>query len=179
MKVIFLDFDGVINDWYTFDNVNEENIKRLKKIVDITSAKIVVSSSTKYAFQRDINPVTYEKSKCYNLYVKALMKHGLSIYDYTPYINGNREEEILQYLQDHSEITEYLILDDEYIIEKLKSHEVYLDWYKGITEEHIVPSIRILNGNIGFYPPNYVNDETLEEKNIRINKYYNEDSKVK
>jgi len=44
MKVIFLDFDGVITippKWY----LNAGKIKWIKKIVDETDAKIVVSSS--------------------------------------------------------------------------------------------------------------------------------------
>ena len=172
MKVIFLDFDGVINNWETFEGVNLENLLNLKKIVDKTNAKIVVTSSKKYDFQRNVNLISYEKSVCYNVYVKAIMCVGLDVYDYTEYINGDREQEILQYLQNHKDITEYLILDDDYVIESLKEHEVYLDLYKGITEEHIEPSINILNGILGFYPPTYIKDETPQEKNIRINEYY-------
>lgn len=171
MKVIFLDFDGVINDWYTFESVNEENLLNLKKIVDETNAKIVVTSSSKYAFQRKINQVEYEESRCYKIYVKALLTIGIEVYDFTPYINGDRRKEITEYLRLHPEIKEYLILDDDYIIEDLKEHQVYLDLYKGIKKEHIEPSINILNGALGFYPETYI-DETEEEKSIRINKYY-------
>ena len=109
MKVIFLDFDGVINNWYTFESVNEENLLNLKKIVDETNAKIVVTSSSKYVFQRKINQVEYEESRCYKIYVKALLTIGIEVYDFTPYINGDRRKEILEYLRLHPEIKEYLI----------------------------------------------------------------------
>ena len=53
MKVIFLDVDGVLNSQQLFEksedaqliSVDEENIKNLKKIVDATGAKIVLSST--------------------------------------------------------------------------------------------------------------------------------------
>jgi len=44
MKILFLDFDGVITIPPTW-TLNTEKIKLVKKIVDATGAKIVVSSS--------------------------------------------------------------------------------------------------------------------------------------
>ena len=40
-------------------------------------------------------------------------------------------------------------------------------------EKHIKPIIAILNGQLGFYPPDYDIQETNEQRLIRINKYYN------
>ena len=51
MKCIFLDFDGVINNWYQFDGVSTENAMILKKIVDIADAKIIATTSNKYSLQ--------------------------------------------------------------------------------------------------------------------------------
>ena len=102
---------------------------------------------------------------------------GVEIYDFTPYVNGNREEEIIKYLSEHSEITDYLILDDDYVFENLKDHEVFVDLYKGICSEHVLPSINILNGNLGFYPVNFINYESEKEKCKRINEYYNKKRK--
>ena len=36
MKCIFLDFDGVINNWYHFDGVSIENAMILKKIIELS-----------------------------------------------------------------------------------------------------------------------------------------------
>ena len=53
MKVIFLDVDGVLNCQKTeakcrgFIGVDSKKVKLLKKIVDATDAKIVLSSSWK------------------------------------------------------------------------------------------------------------------------------------
>ena len=75
------------------------------------------------------------------------------IYELTPYVDANRTLEIKKYLKEH-EIEQYVILDDELIGEELQEHQVFLDLYQGLQEEHIIPTINILNGNLGFYPSN-------------------------
>lgn len=84
MKVIFLDFDGVINDiWDTSNLVVIEYVLRLKNIVEITGAKIVVSSSRKNEFIGE--NVTHEKTYCYQNYELHLQSLGVEIFDYTPF----------------------------------------------------------------------------------------------
>ena len=63
-KIIFLDFDGVINNWYHFDGVCPTNALILKQIIDLTNAKIVVMSSNKYSIQQK-NKVDYHKTIFY------------------------------------------------------------------------------------------------------------------
>ena len=170
MKVIFLDFDGVINNWEHFDEIDYNNVKYLLQIIDKTGAKIVSTSSKKYSFQRN-SSIKYEDSSFYE-YVNVLRDYGINIEDITPYVDGNRELEISEYLRLHPDIEHFLILDDDYVIKNLKEHQVFLDLYRGICEEHVEPSINILNGNLGFYPPNFDFSETAIERNTRINKYY-------
>lgn len=169
MKVIFLDFDGVINNWNNFDGVDINNVLPLLEIIKLTGAKIVATSSNKYSFQA--NGVKYDNSR-YSYYVSELKELGIDIFAITPYVDGNREREIIKYLEDHPEIKEFLILDDDYVINSLKEHQVFLDLYRGITKEHVEPSVSILNGKLGFYPHDFNFDETLEQRNIRINQYY-------
>lgn len=170
MKVIFLDFDGVINDWYTMNSISEKSIKILKFIVEESNAKIVVTSSNKYSFQKNSNSL--ENTLCYKIYIQSLINHGLEIYDFTPCILKNRELEIKEYLKSHPEIREYLILDDDYIFKEMLNHEVFIDLYKGLSEEHVIPSLKILNGILEFYPKNIDINESYEKRLIRINKYY-------
>ena len=170
MKCIFLDFDGVINNWYQFDGVAIENVMILKRIVDITGAKIVVTSSNKYCLQYG-SKLDYYKSNFYHNYVKQMEEFGISIYDLTPLVDCNRTLEIKKYIEDHH-IEQYVILDDELIGEELQEHQVFIDLYRGLQEEHIKPALDILNGEISFYPPSYDRSETSEELNSRINAYY-------
>lgn len=111
MKVIFLDFDGVINDFLTFNSVNRKNVAILRKIIELTGAKIVVTSSNKYSFQRSNSKTNKEDTQCYTLHMKELNKNGINLHDFTPYVNANREQEILEYLKLHPDIEQYLILN--------------------------------------------------------------------
>lgn len=45
MKVIFLDFNAVLDTYYSLDEIDKDNLLRLKKIVSDTGASIVISSS--------------------------------------------------------------------------------------------------------------------------------------
>ncbi len=175
MKCIFLDFDGVINNWYHFDGVSIENAMILKKIIDISGAKIIATTSNKYSLQC-LDKLDYYKSNFYNKYVKFLNELGIQIHDLTPFVNRNRTLEIEKYLQEH-EVEQYVILDDDLIGEELQEHQVFLDLYRGLQEEHIIPALNILSGNLGFYPPNYDRNETPKELNHRINCHYNKAKK--
>ena len=171
MKVIFLDFDGVINNWDNFDNIDINNVLILKKIIEQTNSKVVAITSKKYSFQRN-SKIDYKKTQFYN-FVQELKKHGVIITDVTPYINENREKEIIEYLKNNPQIEQYLILDDEFVSETLKEHQVLPDLYNGLQLEHILPSINILNGQLGFYPIDFDYNQTPEQISIRINKYHN------
>ena len=171
MKVIFLDFDGVINNWENFEGVDFNNVKYLVEIIKSTDAKVVVSSSKKHTFQIDSN-VNIMDTCYYRDYVSKLNDYGIEIFDVTPYVNKSRELEIIKYLEMHPEIEEFLILDDDVVIKSLLEHQVFLDLYNGIALEHVEPSINILNGKLGFYPPNFNFDETYEERLIRIHEYH-------
>ena len=46
-KVIFLDFNGVLDTRLCMDDINEDNLKRLQHIVSETGAEVVISSSLK------------------------------------------------------------------------------------------------------------------------------------
>lgn len=170
MKVIFLDFDGVINNWEHFNGVDFNNVKYLKEIIKFTDAKVVATTSNKYSFQQ-YSGVNYKNTN-YFRYVALLKDMGIEIFDVTPYVDKNRCLEICKYLELHPEVEQYLILDDEYVNDKLREHQVLLELYNGICEEHIKPSLNILNGKLGLYPPDYDTSITPEEQLIRINKYH-------
>lgn len=158
MNVIFLDFDGVINNWNHFEGIDYNNVKYLLQIIKSTNAKVVATFSKKWTFQRDSGIDYKNTSFCKD--ANVLKEYGIEIFDITPYVNGNRELEIREYLRLHPEIEQFLILDNDYIIKSLLGHQVFLDLYKGLCEEHVNPSINILNGKLGFYPPDFDFNET-------------------
>ena len=162
MKIIFLDLDGVLNNWYQPDLIARENLNILKKILALSKAKIVLTSSNKYPLQRqNIKNIT---GSYLEKYVKIIQ-------------NEDRSLEIKAYLESNTNITDFVIIDDELVEPDFLKYQVLLDWDRGLQEEHIKPVLAILNGNLGFYPKDYNINETPEQKLIRINKFYNQNRK--
>ena len=121
MKVIFLDFNGVLD---TFENMNEvdpTNLNILKEIIRETNAKIVISSSIK-------NSYFYcgKHNSTMKYFMKVLEENGIEIYGLTPWLE-KRELEIKKYLEEHPEIEDYCIIDDDYYFESMKEHMIKLD----------------------------------------------------
>ena len=171
MKIIFLDFDGVINNWNNFYGVDENNAHVLKEIIEKTGAKVVATTSNKYSFQSD-STVNISNTNFFKICL-MLKELGIEIDDVTPMVGRDKSLEIKGYLKAHPEAESYVILDDEIVSGEFIEHQVYLDLYRGLQPEHILPAINILNGILEFYPKDYDIKETMEKRLIRINQYYN------
>lgn len=144
MKVIFLDFNGVLDTYENMDQINEYNLKRLKHIVDKTQAKIVISSSLKNSYYHTGHFSVHLKN-----IIQEIENTGIEIIGITPYL-GNREEEIKLYLKQHPGIDSYCILDDDYEMEDLKENLVKLPpqmqiGQSGLEDIHVDMAIKILS----------------------------------
>lgn len=134
MKVIFLDFNGILDTWENMDEINEDNLNRLKRLVNETGANVVYSSSNRYSrFGKEI--------------MLNLISNGINIIGVTPKL-GERELEIKSYLETHEEIDNYCILDDDYDMNSMKEHMVKLPLQSegslGFTEEYYNEALNIL-----------------------------------
>jgi hypothetical protein len=144
MKVIFLDFDGVITippKWY----LNAGKIKWIKKIVDETDAKIVVSSS----WRMDSVEETIDKMiGCPKRCPRNKMLYWLidNLYDVTHTYQGLRGQEIKDWLNERNDIENYVIIDDDgdFLDEQLY-HFVQTNYEDGITETEAIRAIKVLN----------------------------------
>ena len=158
MKVIFLDFDGVLNstiydrtrDLTKNTSIDETRLPLLKQIVDRTNAKIVLSTSWRRHWSPNI-------ALCddVGLWINKLFSsHGLEIYDKTPHLHfgAGRKNEILDWLKYSIEPVEsYVILDDyafgwEDLSDKLVKTSPTIGL--GLEQEHIEKCIFILNNNL-------------------------------
>lgn len=159
MRVIFLDIDGVLNSKEFFQNrqptqelneIDEEKVKLLQQIVQATNAKIVLTSTWRI----------YDKTdKVYQYLVDTLAKYDLSIFDCTPYINGNRPEEITTWLSMwnalrdvHEHIFGFVSLDDDFTAKQYARYGMEHQMIKttfygehgGLQPEHVQQAIDIL-----------------------------------
>ena len=144
MKVIFLDFDGVITippRWY----LKADLIKNVKRIVDATGAKIVVSS----AWRMDSVEETIEKmigwpKRCpRNKMLNWLIDN---LYDVTHTYRGLRGDEIKDWLDEHSDVENYVIMDDDGDMrDDQLYHFVQTNYEDGLTEVETKRAIKVLN----------------------------------
>lgn len=151
MKVVFLDVDGVLNsdafadymlseknfDIFREDTLDPRAIVQLKKIIEATGAKIVLSSSWRY------------EEETRNAVRRQLQEKGLDFVDTTTLqtdITLSRGKEIDLYLREHPEIEEYVILDDDYA--DSMPHHVKTTFKYGLTREKAEEAIKILKGEV-------------------------------
>ena len=121
MKIIFLDFDGVITTPETKWKISLEHVKRIKKICDETGSKIVISSSWQSHTKSGSREEMVEKwlngilMKRYKGIIKKFFK------DYTYDMSGRfygefgnvRGSDIKSWLTRNTDIDNYVIIDDE------------------------------------------------------------------
>ena len=150
MKVIFLDFDGVITippKWY----INANKIKWIKKIIDETDAKIVVSSSWRRENVKEtINDMIGKTKRC----PRNKMLYWLidNLYDVTSWFSDKKYKgtgrggEIQTWLDKHPEVDNYVIIDDDGdMLDSQLYHFVQTNYEDGITETEAIRAIKVLN----------------------------------
>ena len=163
MKVVFLDIDGVCNcnstrvttsDGWCF--VEDELIARVKKIVDATGAKIVLSSTWRDCWHPEderANEISFIELR------EKFREFGMEFYDKTGEWHKHRGQEIQEYLDAHKDIESFVIIDDWPDMLHLVNRLVHTRAATGITDEDVENAIWILNRPFnGSREPVYLND---------------------
>lgn len=160
MKVIFLDVDGVLNSigWMKKNDgnkhgnceINPENVKMLKEIVDKTGAKIVLSSTWRNVDGKNGNP----RHQIYDYLVGELRKFGMEIFSRTPLINDDRPKEIKKWIDETSfDIESFISIDDDFSEKDYEKQGVcnrliktqFWDENGGLQRNHVEQAIQLLN----------------------------------
>lgn len=151
-KIIFLDFDGVLNTEYyqgllQFQGKQWQDehgaffdpraVRQLKRVIDTTGADIVVESSWKYLGLEAMQELWR---------VRDLPGR---VIDITPSLTGNasKGEEIAAWLSEYATPdTRYVIIDDEYVVLDTQiPYFILTNPYEGLTEEQANRAISILH----------------------------------
>lgn len=153
MKIIFLDIDGVLNSYAFLKNIPDDSfgidnsrLPILKRIIDETGAKIVLSSSWRKNWSE-------KAEKCTPLglsLIKLFSEYGIEIFGKTPEIDYfRRADEIKSVIESYSsELESFVILDDIKLgWGDLSSNVVVTDERvgRGLENEHADRAIAILN----------------------------------
>lgn len=162
-KIIFLDIDGVLNVGYPGHDeygrlFHPEFVDNLKRIIDETGAKIVISSTWRYGGIQRMKDLWTHRSlpgeviditpDCNDLYREGLFEFIDSI---------ERGHEIEHWLYENPGFESYVILDDDNDFLPSQrgnfvrtanniNHPDSIDIGYGLTKECASTAIRILNG---------------------------------
>ena len=151
MKIIFLDIDGVLNNSSTRTTtsdgwcfVDDELVARLKKIVDATDAKIVLSSTWREGWHREdetLNDISFTELRT------KFREFDLSIMSRTcdSWEHSNRGDEIQEFLSRRKDVESFIILDDWNDVGMLVNRLVFIDSTFGLTDENVQEAINMLN----------------------------------
>ena len=144
-RVLFLDVDGVLNNgvWaaqmyeqgirtYRDDILYEPSLVQLKRIIDNTGALIVVSSAWR------------QIPSAYQHLLEWLKKYGMNVYDKTPYVGGERGDDITAWFSCHPGAWKYAILDDDNDMTQHMDHLVQTSFDAGLTEQEADTCIEML-----------------------------------
>lgn len=153
MKIIFLDFDGVINsgpflrardkadtDHRWENSIDPKAVALLNLLIDKTGAKVVVSSSWR----------VIHNAKALQGFLNF---HGFQgeVIGTTPngvYLNGqwgDRGDEIQKWMDDYGlEIESFVILDDDSDMANLMSRLINTKYEIGLLPEHVECAIELL-----------------------------------
>lgn len=147
-NIIFLDIDGVLNNSFTetttvtgWTFVEDFLIRNLKRIIDATNAKVVLSSSWRWGYWS-----TGNDRLDYLELVEKLSNFGIFLADITPaFASNDREKEILWWLDNKFESGNFVILDDEpNYFHLLLPYVVKTDRALGITQKEVIKAINML-----------------------------------
>ena len=111
-RIIFLDIDGVLNtkDWVQNKSawVEENKLRLLAYLCEITGAKIVLSTSWRETL---IEPDVIGKESAFYKAAQLFKEYNLEILDITPRLQ-TREQEIMSWINDNK-IKSWVIFDDK------------------------------------------------------------------
>lgn len=176
MRILFLDFDGVLNSakWFKESEHEREGVtniyrraelmldplavQRLNKIVRATDCRIVVSSTWRIPYDLESLSIFLER--------RGFQGTGTLI-DRTPVnrMKGNvRGHEIQEWLDHYpSSVETFCILDDDSDMAHLMDRLVKTTWDEGLQDEHVQQVIELLgpkttkvNAGIETQPPAHV-----------------------
>lgn len=151
MKIVFLDFDGVLNSEKYVKACGEYGVIidpsrmiLLKQLIDATNAKIVLSTSWREHWDADNRKCNSTGKQINDIFAQ----YNLHIFDKTSKLHLSRECEIKAWIDEHTEVKNFVVLDDMFLNAKfLEGHFIKTsNYFDGLDETDVKKAIEILNG---------------------------------
>ncbi len=160
MKIIFLDFDGVLNSQEALDEQARETgkwpvewidfrlVNRINQIIQATEAKVVISSAWRVFYSLEWLEDFLQK----NSFTGEILGSTPRMGDYPERRLACRGDEIEEWLKvwnappTISPVDKFIILDDDDDMGNLMQYLVQTDFETGIQDKQVQRAIEILNG---------------------------------
>lgn len=155
MKILFLDFDGVLNSQASF--ILERRMRKKDPTIEHGVGSTlchICTSNLQYIIEKtpDLKIVissSWRRGNTLDELKEILASYGVDssiVIDVTPYtfddIEGNyRGNDIKAWLEKHHEVTQFVILDDDSDMEPFMSNLVQTSWNTGLTYDHVMKVI--------------------------------------
>ena len=170
MNLIFLDVDGVLNNWHSMaDGIHiiPEKCKMIERLCKECDAKVVISSTWRIGETLETMQKFFWRVGLSSNYVIGLTPR-LVDKDMFPEATDTRGYEILQWLHENPEglcCDNYVIIDDDADMtdEQLENRFVQTDMRTGFCWIHYDESVKILTGVDRVVRPLYSLDDLEED----------------
>jgi hypothetical protein len=151
MRAVFLDFDGVLNSWDYASRAKAENIPGeqdpiidpaavavLNAILVLTHAKVVISSSWRHRSEKWVKEGSVEEF-CGWLKPFGFTGEIISAIDdsLVMAMRHQRGDTIKAWLDWHTDVTEYVVLDDSEDMDAVRDRWVYINPDHGLLASHV------------------------------------------
>jgi hypothetical protein len=147
MRVLFLDFDGVIvtaHDRFTAGD--QFAVFNLNRITDATGANLVVSSSWRSGYSLEALKELLKKWGVTGEVIGVTPDHTVST-TRGLYVATERGHEIQAWLDAHPEVSEFIILDDDADMAHLRHRWVKTHAHHGLDEHQTDKAIAMFDGS--------------------------------
>lgn len=147
MKVIFLDFDGVITSLKSKWRLMPDKMDLVRRICEETDAKIVISSSWRMAdLKNTISYITCPIAPYVDGNPYSLVEFTIGVTDFLFKDNDKspRGDEIKAWLDSHPNVEDYIILDDNGFdfYDFQLPHYIETSYETGISEDDVEKAIK-------------------------------------
>lgn len=155
MRVIFCDFDGVLNSVASFIYNNRQNLLGLTDVPTHESFDPIACSNLQFILEElpDVQVVvssTWRKTKTLCALKEIFKENNLlpeRMIGTTPIAESRyRGDEIKQYLDEHPEVTEFCIIDDDSDMEPFMNRLIKTDSRNGLTFTDAEKVIQMFGG---------------------------------
>lgn len=141
-RVVFLDVDGVLNNYTTRQvlpaggiGIDPVNVTNLNKLIECVDVDIVLSSTWR---------LLYSLSSLNRLLQQVGFKGRVLERTIEIMAAYNRGEEIQEWLDRYPDVTQFVILDDDNDMDHLIDHLVQTDPKVGLTMEDVEKALLLL-----------------------------------